>query len=432
MQSATWISSLGLDSLVAAGRLIGKDATIYTRPYGMEMSRGLDGGVDCYLLEQEKPIVAFIAKESEQEAEQALLTLGGKIWNQGLANVLVLYLPEKVKIYSLLDKDSANASLPHCIYTINENIKEATQRHLQEIEEGVFFHTHADYFRQINRVDKRLLENLKKARTELTMGAYPLSRDVAQALLLQILFIAYLEDRKIVPEVDFLSATQGAHSSLSDLLAAGDISALKILFQAMREQFNGDMFLAPGVFTHLKNSAAFPVLHENHLRFLHGLRSGNISATGQFSLFRLYNFEYIPVSLLSAIYDHFQNEPGQLEEKGQRKGDTVKRSTGSYFTPAHLAQTCVSLAWKYFPKEAGQKNDFYVLDPACGSAVFLVCVFQRLAGWIRVARKLQAVGISQRASFASAWLRQGKVCTGRRHSFALHCFVGIYGTTSLV
>lgn len=88
----------------------------------------------------------------------------------------------------------------------------------------------------------------------------------------------------------------------------------------------------------------------------------------------MYNFKFIPIELLSAIYDHFQ---------GAGADGTNRRDTGSYFTPAFIAQTCLDLAWKYVPPKSALNPSFSVLDPSCGSAVFLVCAFQRLAGLAR-------------------------------------------------
>ena len=249
MLAGEWISALGFNEPAFKDRLLTRREATYELPYGMEMARGLESGVDAYFLAQDKPIAAFIARDNEQDAEFEIIdTQWDKLWNQGLANVLILYLPNKVKIYSLLDIDKKNKKLPYLIEEITDTIKSTIRQRIFSLEEGVFFHTHAKHFSEANRIDRKLLENLKEGRKSLMTCATPLSKSVSQILLLQVLFLAYLEDRGILPAADFFAATNGKYNSLVDLLYAGDVSALETLYAVLREQFNGDMFVSPGSF----------------------------------------------------------------------------------------------------------------------------------------------------------------------------------------
>src|SRR6185295_8224580 len=78
------------------------------------------------------------------------------------------------------------------------------------------------------------------------------------------------------------------------------------------------------------------------------------------------DFSTIPVETISAIYEEFMKD-ADLDKR---------RSEGAYYTPRHLAETTLHVAL-----ENGLKGsaDWHVLDPACGSGIFLVAMFNLLA-----------------------------------------------------
>src|SRR5258708_13435296 len=82
--------------------------------------------------------------------------------------------------------------------------------------------------------------------------------------------------------------------------------------------------------------------------------------------FWAYDFRFIPVEIISAIYEEFMKD-ADLKRK---------RSEGAYYTPRHLAETTLHVALE------GQYTNvlrWHVLDPACGSGIFLVAMFNLLA-----------------------------------------------------
>ena len=84
------------------------------------------------------------------------------------------------------------------------------------------------------------------------------------------------------------------------------------------------------------------------------------SVNGQLSFWRLYAFDYVPVEVISRIYEEFISE----------RADAV-------YTPTHLAQLMVD---ESMPLETPQRN-FRAIDVSCGSGIFLVLVFKRLVQW---------------------------------------------------
>ena len=91
-----------------------------------------------------------------------------------------------------------------------------------------------------------------------------------------------------------------------------------------------------------------------------------------------YNFKYIPIELISAVYDRFLKECG-----------SDRRHQGAYYTPMFLADTVISQLWDTLSPEI--KDSGHFLDPACGSGIFLVRSFQRLCEHWREKNNAQTI-----------------------------------------
>jgi SAM-dependent methyltransferase len=104
-----------------------------------------------------------------------------------------------------------------------------------------------------------------------------------------------------------------------------------------------------------------------HLEILADFLGRHDMESGQMTLgFWAYDFRYIPVEIISAIYEEFMKD-ADVEKK---------RSEGAYYTPRHLAETTLHVALE--GRAAGTLH-WRVLDPACGSGIFLVGMFNLLA-----------------------------------------------------
>ena len=135
------------------------------------------------------------------------------------------------------------------------------------------------------------------------------------------------------------------------------------LFPALKGDFNGSMFDDELV---EERSRIRPAHFQVIRRFLSGddIARGH----GQRSLgFWAYDFKFIPVETISAIYENFL-------EKEDGKG---KRDSGAFYTPRFLAEMAVDLALERAPAPYSETCRF--IDPACGSGIFLVLLFNRLA-----------------------------------------------------
>ncbi len=79
------------------------------------------------------------------------------------------------------------------------------------------------------------------------------------------------------------------------------------------------------------------------------------------------------MELISAVYDRFLGEP-----------EAERRDKGAYYTPMFLADTVIAQVWDMLDDKTKDSGEF--LDPACGSGIFLVRMFQRLCEHARAKR----------------------------------------------
>lgn len=363
-----WIEELGLGNRLA-GEFLTSLAQIdsYASPgYAREMRRAWHdltlSGIACA---DGKPLVYF--KESSDDDPMDARLLHRRFWNHSLAPVLAVITATEVKVYSSLalparpDQDAdANDRLVDALQPLAVGMQ--IRDFVRSVETGHFFALHPDSFKPGSRVDGYLLANLKAARRAL-LGAEGLSIEEVHALLGRVVFTCYLVDRGVIGPSYFVDIGSPGAVNLEDLLSYGDAddgkARLYTLFQALQRDFNGDMFGGDlgGECERLREAHTKTIRH-----FLHGddLRSGQRSLG-----FWPYDFKAIPIETISAIYESFLEAE---DEEG-------RQATGAFYTPRFLAHLVTDLA---LGGRAGLLQMRF-LDPACGSGVFLVGLFARLA-----------------------------------------------------
>ena len=323
-----------------------------------------DLGASAVFCVQDVPTVVIVALE-EYEREQ-VIALHGALWNQGLASLLLVLSGDTIRAFSLAripysdDGEFDKRCLVGQLDAVADGL--AAKDFIYGAESGRLWDLHAAHFRAGERIDQVLLDNLSASHAALCSSG--LSGDAAQALLIQTMFVAYLEDRKIIGPEYFRAASNGACETFLALLESTSASGLYRLFEALRADFNGDLFVAPCSFD---EKGSRPRVVRAHLQILARFRGGRevMGATGGQMRFWGYDFKYIPIELISAVYDRFLGA-----QKARR------RARGAYYTPMFLADTVISALWDALPAKTKSEGRF--LDPACGSGVFLVRSFQLL------------------------------------------------------
>ena len=316
--------------------------------------------VDGVLCADNSPLVYF--KQVNRITRKSVHELHRRFWNHGGAPILVLVSDDRVHIYSGMVRpnpaSSDQADLPSLV-TVLDRVTTQLQEFLITVESGEFFRKHQRYFNPAHRVDRDLLDNLKDAREKLD-GATPnrIPSSALDALLCRLVFTCYLFDRGEIG-ASYLSDL-GIHGAthLRDVLSIQPRDEAKAalydrLFKKLGEDFNGDLFNDD-----LASEA--DLIHDDHVRILCDFFQGTAVRTGQRS-FWPYDFGYVPIETISAIYERFLKASDE--------------QTGAFYTPRFLAEVVLDTALENTPTLIGKR----FLDPACGSGIFLVGLFNRIA-----------------------------------------------------
>ena len=207
------------------------------------------------------------------------------------------------------------------------------------------------------RVDKYLVDSLTKTTKrlqELGLSEIP----IIHKLILRSLFLLYLEDRGAT-DTDFYNGIKKGAKSYFDIL--DDVTATYTLFEKLESQFNGNVFsLIDGEKDKIK---------EEYLQLIKKCFINGYEENGQLNIFpnwRLFDFKIIQIELLSEIYERF------LSETDKKK----KKKAGAYYTPPALVALVLD---EVLPVGKNYTNyNVKILDPACGSGIFLVESYRRL------------------------------------------------------
>ncbi len=298
---------------------------------------------DAFFCIDKKPIVLFYDSPKNKEE------LFKAVWNFNESPVVIINEPNTVEIFNGLSYRKNEKTLER----LGDESKLNAFSYF-ELMTGKTWRSYEGKIKYQNRVDYHLLKNIKYVRDKL-INEYGVDSFKSNALIGKCIFIRYLIDRKVRLKFGDGKLRVWSNDELCKLLENKKKTILFLNY--LREHFNGEAFLLED--SHLSKipQKAFDVLSR--------LMRGTEITSGQMSLFDIYDFSIIPVEFISNVYEHFIGEESQAKK-------------GAYYTPLFLVEYIVTeTVEKYFyenPKEYNCK----VLDPACGSGIFLVEALRRM------------------------------------------------------
>lgn len=330
--------------------------------------------LDAIYFTDTTPIIYI--KEFSSYDRSLVIELHKRFWNECRTPLTLIITPDVIKILDNYTKPVNNPDEVQNIFikggeftTTDEDLQRLAEilKQSKLDSEKVFGYEFTLSTNQ--RVDKKLISQLREARKQLH-DKYKLSFSTIHDLLGRSLFTLYLEQREILTKKDIKAETKVA-DNFFDLLKQHPKETYT-LFAFLKEKFNGDLFpiTAKEETTVIKNPNILNLIyecftHETDLR------------TGQKYLFNFFDFKHIPIELISAIYEEFMSEEDVTKNiiiDNKAKG---KRELGAYYTPQMLVEFVYN---EVLPMPS--KNDYNyklkILDPACGSGIFLVEGFKRI------------------------------------------------------
>ncbi|HET6386102.1 MAG TPA: N-6 DNA methylase [Armatimonadota bacterium] len=274
-----------------------------------------------------------------------------KLWNLGNAPFLIVILPHQVRVYRGFDFDQEKDGEDPFVTSNHELISSALKDfRASEIDSGRIWHSQSANVTPERRVDRRLLSNLTDL-SDVLVRRWGLERATVHALIGKYIYLYYLRDRRILSD----AWLEARGISAYDVMGAGASAAnLEALTQALEDRFNGRIFPF--------DVAKLGPDRDDITATVASIFRGD-TAHGQLALdFKIYDFSCIPVELLSSIYEQFLRAEGEAEDQG------------AVYTREFLADYLLSELSSVNAPKSGMK----ILDPACGSGVFLVLAYRRL------------------------------------------------------
>jgi hypothetical protein len=218
---------------------------------------------------------------------------------------------------------------------------EYSKNHFSE-EKSVYYY----FIAGLKRFRKFFVENSK------------LDKPITDKLLVLSILVKYLEERGDSDSEKF--AEQFFQkifkvNNFSEAIRKGEIVDVFKEFNK-KDRFNGRIFEW--------SEEEEAKLRQADLSKLANFLDANLENDSQYLIWRQYSFEYLPVELISNVYEEFLGEGRQ---------DVV-------YTPKFLVDLLIN---QTMPLDKTQK-DFKVIDVSCGSGIFLVSAFKRLVEWWRI------------------------------------------------
>ncbi len=203
--------------------------------------------------------------------------------------------------------------------------------------------------RKLANYDKAAHKSLIQAIVEADNNIDGENNPILRRLLLLMILIKYLEDRKVFPYKGWFGKFHKGAKSFFEVLKSYEPKKVDRLLEFLaNEKFNGDVFNI--------NKISQKGLTKNSLKTFADLIEGK-TLDKQRYLWEQFSFKHLPVEVISHIYQHF-----------------IKGGHGAVYTPPLLAALLLDHTMPY-NKITGKER---ILDPACGSGVFLVGAFKRL------------------------------------------------------
>jgi type I restriction-modification system DNA methylase subunit len=306
--------------------------------------------------ERSSQVTAYIIDNSDARfSEHKLAEIHKKVWLNGSTPLLYVGWQTRVDILSCARgpdfwRNDGYHYQPAEQITIASQISHALEEKVRRfsafrLSDGTFWDDPANF--KLAQADKaahrRLINAVVEADRDLDGEKNPLLR----RLLLLTVLIKYLEDRGVFPDGWFDQCHKSA-TSFFDVLQNGTADEVRELLNKLERKFNGDVFALP---EDTKQRLTTKELH----RFAELVESKTIKA--QRYLWGQFSFQHIPVEVLSHLYQRF-----------------AQHGTGAVFTPPFVASLMLDYALPYDRLTENER----ILDPTCGSGIFLVGAFRRL------------------------------------------------------
>ena len=359
-----------------------KDRNKYENPYiylALEKAKKYNADAVYFrFLENQIPIPQIYVYDNTNKpvTEQELTEKQRRIWNS--AQVPLLYIFTKTEVLIVNTYNGPKIVAGNIKFDLLERIKIGVEIDKQLKYSGKSFDNGFFWEEDDNRKKfslsksafEKLITALKEVRKEL-LNANVLNKNeklsedrqkiIVHKLLVMSIFLKYLEEKEddngntVFQDGFFKNYHPQANNFIEVLNYNGDAVRL---FRDLSNHFNGEIFKL--TIDKEKDIDEEKDLKKLNLSKFAEFFEGKTEKGGQGTLWRLYSFKDLPVELISNIYEEF------IEGK----------KDGIVYTPPFLVNFLID---EVLPLNSKHTNtEVKILDPACGSGIFLVQAYKRL------------------------------------------------------
>lgn len=311
----------------------------------------------------------FTDRNFEEANENEIAEIQTKIWSSGEAPLACVFYNTEIQIIDCtkhITKDYKPAYLIKDLKLVGKIHNLYNEQFAIKIKSGIFWEQEElkNKFKFQNSAYDKLIDNIRFVAKKLTKEFKNTSTEIVNKIIVQAILIKYLEERidnkgnKLLSKKYFQKYEKA--STFNEVLKQQ--GKFVELLSDLNKNFNGNVF-------------KWEIEEQKHLRALDLSIVADLLATDKTNLaseqleldfpdWRYFEFKLIPVELISRLYEEFLGED--------------KQEKGLYYTPSHLAKLLVDECIPLKKYKDIDLNSYTILDPACGSGIFLVVAFKRL------------------------------------------------------
>jgi len=329
--------------------------------------------------ENQKSIPQFFIYDNTTKKfnDNQLIEIHKRLWSSEIVPLYFVFEQSEIKIFNAkkridIDEIGKESISPKDILDLTKKVEQIfeNKKNLYSpflFQNGSFWET--DYFvneyltKTITKESpfEILITNLRELKNELT--ANKILSEIADRIVIFCILIKYLEEKKdengnsIFTIEGNIFQKKWNVKDFSELIIKGKFVEL---LNYLSEKFNGKIFELTKSETNIITNLNSTVL--NNLSYF--VDANYKSKNKQLYLWRLYSFRYLPVELISRIYEEF-----------------ITNTKDVVYTPPFLVDFLIDECMPLEEYSKFENNKFKIIDPACGSGIFCVAAYQRLIDW---------------------------------------------------
>ncbi|WKS95925.1 HsdM family class I SAM-dependent methyltransferase [Riemerella columbina] len=327
----------------------------------------------------------FTDRNFDQSMEDDLAKIQTNIWSSGEVPLACFFYNTEIKIIDCtkhITEDYKPKYLIEKLKLTGRVHKLYNEQFAIKIKSGIFWEEEElkNKFKFQNSAYDKLIDNIRYVSKKLTTEFTTISTEIVNKIIVQSILIKYLEEtiddngNKLLSKKYFQKYNKA--SSFNDVLRQE--GKFVELLSDLNHNFNGNVF-------------KWEKEEQNQLKKVDLSLIADLLNTDKTDLdskqlelgfpnWRYFEFKQIPVELISRLYEEF------LAENKQDKG--------LYYTPLHLAKLLIDECIPLKKYKDFNLKEYTILDPACGSGIFLVVAFKRLVQIWRLQNNMKTPNIN--------------------------------------